>query len=381
VLLEPRGARLPVPGVPGHLVGRARPLLDELELGPQVGGLLLLGQPLLRASLGLGLLGEPPPVGQEGRLHQQERRVQGGEGQRVLVRLVGGGHRGRQPDARDGVVDGDEGHGQQERRPHLVQRDQREQHVEPDVQVGEAAADVQQHVGPDHEAQADGAGPGSLAAHRHPEHHQDGDHGELAPQQPAAHAPDEADERQGRHVGDQHPRGHPVAGPEAAGVEPGATGDGRPEPAADVVVAVRGMHGGGGHDGSSATGPRLLSPDGFREAGGACVWRQRRLGRVHRTRCPGCWPGRPAAGDSGAMTFAYSYGTAHAVVMVGSVGSAEGLVPRQIGPAHATIGRVTGRSRKALCGAYVAVDEQTVWPPEDYDTCQLCAECATLAAL
>jgi hypothetical protein len=81
------------------------------------------------------------------------------------------------------------------------------------------------------------------------------------------------------------------------------------------------------------------------------------------------------------MTLAYSYGTAHAVVMVGSVDSPEGLQPRQIGPAHATIGRVTGRSRKALCGAYIAVDEQTVWPPEGYESTQLCAECATLAAL
>jgi hypothetical protein len=87
------------------------------------------------------------------------------------------------------------------------------------------------------------------------------------------------------------------------------------------------------------------------------------------------------AGDPGAMTLAYSYGTAHAVVMVGSVGSAEGLQPRQIGPAHATIGRVNGRSRKALCGAYVAVDEQVVWPPEDYEPEQLCAECTALAAL
>ncbi|WNV76849.1 hypothetical protein [Geodermatophilus sp. DSM 44513] len=81
------------------------------------------------------------------------------------------------------------------------------------------------------------------------------------------------------------------------------------------------------------------------------------------------------------MTLAYCYGTAHAVVMVGSVGSAEGLVARRIGPAHATIGRVTGRSRKALCGAYVAVDEETVWPPEAHDTSQLCAECTTLAVL
>jgi len=81
------------------------------------------------------------------------------------------------------------------------------------------------------------------------------------------------------------------------------------------------------------------------------------------------------------MTLAYSYGTAHAVVMVGSVGTAEGLQPRQIGPAHATIGRVNGRSRKSLCGAYVALDEQVVWPPEGYEADQLCAECAELAVL
>ena len=81
------------------------------------------------------------------------------------------------------------------------------------------------------------------------------------------------------------------------------------------------------------------------------------------------------------MTSVYTYGTAHAVVMVGSVGTPEGLQPRQIGPAHATIGRVQGRSRKSLCGAYVAVDEQTQWPPQDYEEHQLCAECATLALL
>ncbi|MGY1686429.1 MULTISPECIES: hypothetical protein [unclassified Geodermatophilus] len=81
------------------------------------------------------------------------------------------------------------------------------------------------------------------------------------------------------------------------------------------------------------------------------------------------------------MTTAFSYGTAHSVVMVGSVDSPEGLQPRQIGPAHATIGRVTGRSRKSLCGAYVAVDEQTEWPPEEYAEHQLCRECAELARL
>ncbi len=80
------------------------------------------------------------------------------------------------------------------------------------------------------------------------------------------------------------------------------------------------------------------------------------------------------------MTSVYAYGTAHAVVMVGSYG-AEGLKPRQIGPAHATIGRVQGRSRKSLCGAYVAVDEQMVWPPEGYEESQLCPECAELARL
>ena len=80
------------------------------------------------------------------------------------------------------------------------------------------------------------------------------------------------------------------------------------------------------------------------------------------------------------MTSVYAYGTAHAVVMVGSFG-AEGLRPRQIGPAHATIGRVSGQSRKALCGAYVAMDEQLAWPPEGYDATQLCADCAELASL
>ncbi|MGY1716634.1 MULTISPECIES: hypothetical protein [Geodermatophilus] len=81
------------------------------------------------------------------------------------------------------------------------------------------------------------------------------------------------------------------------------------------------------------------------------------------------------------MTTAYAYGTAHAVVMVGSVGTPEGLQPRQIGPAHATIGRVHGRSRKSLCGAYVAVDDQVEWPPSELEEHQLCAECAELARL
>ncbi len=80
------------------------------------------------------------------------------------------------------------------------------------------------------------------------------------------------------------------------------------------------------------------------------------------------------------MTSVYAYGTAHAVVMVGSY-SAGGLKPRQIGPAHATIGRVHGQSRKALCGAYVTIDEQLPWPPEGYEQQQLCTQCSELAAL
>jgi hypothetical protein len=52
------------------------------------------------------------------------------------------------------------------------------------VQVGEAAADVHQDVGAHHQAQADGAGTGHLAAQAQRERHQDDDGGELAPQQP-----------------------------------------------------------------------------------------------------------------------------------------------------------------------------------------------------
>src|SRR4051794_28788756 len=80
------------------------------------------------------------------------------------------------------------------------------------------------------------------------------------------------------------------------------------------------------------------------------------------------------------MTSVYAYGTAHAVVMVGSYG-AEGLKPRQIGPAHATIGRVSGQSRKALCGASVSIAEQRPWPPAGYDEQLLSPNCAPLAAL
>jgi hypothetical protein len=78
------------------------------------------------------------------------------------------------------------------------------------------------------------------------------------------------------------------------------------------------------------------------------------------------------------VTSTFAYGTAHAVVMVGAFGAQEA---RRIGPAHATIGRVHGPSPKALCGAYVAHDEQLPWPPEGYDPEQLCPTCAELATL
>ena len=80
------------------------------------------------------------------------------------------------------------------------------------------------------------------------------------------------------------------------------------------------------------------------------------------------------------MTSVYAYGTAHAVVMVGACGM-EGLLPRQVGPAHATIARVNGQSRKALCVAYVAIDEQLPCPRQGCDEQQLCAECAEVADL
>jgi hypothetical protein len=107
------------------------------------------------------------------------------------------------------------------------------------------------------------------------------------------------------------------------------------------------------------------------------------MGRVRRlrlTRPPMCWRSGRDPRTLTNMTSVYAYGTAHAVVMIGSYG-AEGLKPRQIGPAHATIGRVNGQSRKALCGAYVSIDEQLPWPPEGYEDQQLCAQCAELAAL
>jgi hypothetical protein len=78
----------------------------------------------------------------------------------------------------------------------------------------------------------------------------------------------------------------------------------------------------------------------------------------------------------------FPYRTARAVMMVGSVTDPRGLTPRLIGPAHATIGLSGGRGRTALCGTYVARDEDRPWPPpaEDPDD-HLCPTCSELALL
>ena len=81
------------------------------------------------------------------------------------------------------------------------------------------------------------------------------------------------------------------------------------------------------------------------------------------------------------MTTAFSYRTARAVVMVGSVSAPSGLLPRSIGPAHATISRVITGGKKSLCGAFVATDEEVPWPPEVEDSADLCPECELLADL
>ena len=75
------------------------------------------------------------------------------------------------------------------------------------------------------------------------------------------------------------------------------------------------------------------------------------------------------------------YRTARAVVMVGSLSGPGGQQPRLIGPAHATLGVSGRRGRTALCGAYVARDEQVPWPPRPEVCDALCPECSTLARL
>ncbi|MCU1606510.1 MAG: uncharacterized protein JWP46_2975 [Modestobacter sp.] len=74
----------------------------------------------------------------------------------------------------------------------------------------------------------------------------------------------------------------------------------------------------------------------------------------------------------------FTYRTARGVMMVGSMTAAGGPTPRLIGPAHATIG---SSGRRALCGAYVARDEEVPWPPEVTVVDSLCPMCSELALL
>ncbi|QXG76677.1 hypothetical protein KUM42_03735 [Modestobacter sp. L9-4] len=76
----------------------------------------------------------------------------------------------------------------------------------------------------------------------------------------------------------------------------------------------------------------------------------------------------------------FTYRTARAVVMVGSLSDPAGQTARLIGPAHATLGSGP-RGRRALCGAYVARDEEVAWPPQPDVSDVLCDHCSTLARL
>jgi hypothetical protein len=76
----------------------------------------------------------------------------------------------------------------------------------------------------------------------------------------------------------------------------------------------------------------------------------------------------------------YTYRTARAVMMVGSLSDPGGQTARLIGPAHATLGSGP-RGRRALCGAYVARDEAVAWPPHPEVSEVLCSDCDTLARL
>jgi hypothetical protein len=77
----------------------------------------------------------------------------------------------------------------------------------------------------------------------------------------------------------------------------------------------------------------------------------------------------------------FPYRTARAVMMVGSLSDPAGQRARLIGPAHATLGLSGARGRKALCGAYVARDEEVPWPPQAEVPDALCADCRELALL
>src|SRR4051794_18106103 len=87
---------------------------------------------------------------------------------------------------------------------------------------------------------------------------------------------------------------------------------------------------------------------------------------------------RPVS-EGGAMGFPYR--RARAGVMVGSWPDPAGQQAQLIGPAHATMGLSGARGRKALCGAFVARDEEVPWPPRPEVCDVLCADCSELALL
>ncbi|MGY1748761.1 MULTISPECIES: hypothetical protein [unclassified Modestobacter] len=77
----------------------------------------------------------------------------------------------------------------------------------------------------------------------------------------------------------------------------------------------------------------------------------------------------------------FTYRTARAVMMVGSMSDPAGQQARLIGPAHATLGLSGARGRTALCGVYVARDEEVPWPPQPEVCDSLCPACSQLALL
>ena len=76
----------------------------------------------------------------------------------------------------------------------------------------------------------------------------------------------------------------------------------------------------------------------------------------------------------------FRYRTARAAMMVGSLVGPGGR-PALIGPAHATIGSAAGGRRNALCGAYVAHDDDVPWPPDPAAIPNQCPVCEVLAEL
>ena len=128
------------------------------------------------------------------------------------------------------MVHGDEHHGQEEGRPGLVEGDEREDRVEPDVQIGQAAAHVHEHVGPDHQAEADHAGARDLTAQHLAEDERHGDDAQLSPEEPVAHAAHDAEGGQDGHVEDEDAGDDPVPAPEAGLVEPHPLREAGPEP-------------------------------------------------------------------------------------------------------------------------------------------------------